>query len=163
MSDISIFIQVHGKDEVAELIVAETIAEAALYDLLRAEGHITDASFKVYIDDAEQYVPHDGDGPVCGLKHGSRVHVTHCHRVRVTVHYLDKATHHEFAPGVRVRTVKAWAVNKFELDHKDALEHVLQVCNSKVRPASDTPLHALTHGRECTVCFDLVPEKRIEG
>ena len=42
-------------------------------------------------------------------------------------------------------------------------EHVLQICNSKERPSSDTPLAALAHGCGCNVCFDLVPEKRVEG
>jgi hypothetical protein len=40
---------------------------------------------------------------------------------------------------------------------------VLQICNSADRPPSDTPLHQLVHGHDCSLCFDLVPEKRVEG
>lgn len=163
MTDISLFIHAHGKDEVAELSVAATIAEAALYDLLRAQGYLPDVDIKIYVDDAEQPVSHDGAGPIAGLKNGCRIHLARCRRVKVTLHYMEKTAQHDFAPGVRVRAVKLWAVKKVELDHKDAAEHVLQLCNSKIRPATDTPLHALTHGGECAVCFDLVPDKRIEG
>jgi hypothetical protein len=49
------------------------------------------------------------------------------------------------------------------MDPKDAAEHVLQLCNSTDRPPSDTPLHQLVHGPHCALCFDLVPEKRVEG
>ena len=66
-------------------------------------------------------------------------------------------------PGARVRAVKEWAVRKFKMDPKDAADHVLQVCKSTARPASDTPLHQLLHGHDCALCFDLVPEKRVEG
>jgi hypothetical protein len=59
--------------------------------------------------------------------------------------------------------VKAWAAQTFKLSAKDAAEHVLQLCNSTDRPPSDTPLHQLVHGHGCELCFDLVPEKRVEG
>jgi hypothetical protein len=61
-----------------------------------------------------------------------------------------------------VRAVKVWSVKQFGLDHKDAAEHVLQRCGSTDRPPSDTPLHTLLEG-DCALCFDLVPEKRVEG
>ena len=42
-------------------------------------------------------------------------------------------------------------------------EEVLQICKSTKRPAADTPLHELVERRACSLCFDLVPEKRVEG
>ena len=102
--------------------------------------------------------------PVHGLKHGSRVHVTRCHRIKTTVHFLDKTAEHEFPPGARVRAVKEWAVHTFKLSPKDAAEHVLQLCNSTERPPSDTPLAPTRRmATAATLCFDLVPEKRVEG
>jgi hypothetical protein len=91
------------------------------------------------------------------------VHVTRCHRIKTTVHFLEKTAEHEFPPGARVRAVKEWAARIFKLDPKDAAEHVLQLCNATERPPSDTPLHQLVHGLSCDLCFDLVPEKRVEG
>jgi len=79
------------------------------------------------------------------------------------VHYLDRTIEHAFPPGARVRTVKAWAVHKLKISPTDAAEHVLQLCNSTDRPAGDTPLHELVTGHDCAVCFDFVPEKRVEG
>jgi hypothetical protein len=100
---------------------------------------------------------------VPGLKHGGRVHVSRCKRVATTVHYLDKTAERAFAPGARVHGVKEWAVHTFKINPKDAAEHVLQVCKSTARPSPDTPLHELVGGHDCTLCFDLVPEKRVEG
>jgi hypothetical protein len=117
----------------------------------------------VFVDDAEEHVCGERHAPVPGLKHGGRVHVCRCRRIATTVHFLDKTTEHLFPPGVRVRAVKAWAVHHFGMDPKDAAEHVLQICNSADRPASDTPLQQLVEGHHCKVCFDLVPEKRVEG
>jgi hypothetical protein len=59
--------------------------------------------------------------------------------------------------------VKEWAVHKFELNPKDAAEHVLQLCQSTDRPSTDTPLLQLVGDHACTLCFDLVPDKRVEG
>ena len=89
--------------------------------------------------------------------------MTRCRRIKTTVHFLDKTAEHEFAPGARVRAVKEWAVQTFKQSPKDAAEHVLQLCHSTERPSSDTPLHQLVQGHACDLCFDLVPEKRVEG
>jgi hypothetical protein len=78
------------------------------------------------------------------------------------VHFLDKTEEYELPPGTRVRAVKAQAVHAFHITPQDAADHILQLCGSTERPTTDTPLHELTKGG-CAVCFDLVPEKRVEG
>src|SRR6185437_1904505 len=113
-------------------------------------------------DEAEEHLQRDADRTISGIRHGTRVHISRCRKVRVSVHYLNRTVERDFAPGVRVRSVKTWAVEEFRLDHKDAAEHVLQICEAADRPPTDTPLHVLVHGG-CSLCFDLVPEKRIEG
>jgi hypothetical protein len=70
---------------------------------------------------------------------------------------------HDFVPGACVRAVKEFAVHKFGLIPKDAAEHVLQICGSTNCPATDTPLNEFLSKHECALCFDLVPEKRVEG
>lgn len=163
MSKQIIFIQVHGSPKIveAELSVAATLGE--LHEALAAAGIPVEAETFIFLDEAENHVQGERHEPVHGLKHGGRVHVTHCRRIKTTVQFLDKTAEHEFAPGTHVRKVKEWAAHTFEMTPKDAAEHVLQLCNSTVRPPSDTPLHQLVHGHECAVCFDLVPEKRVEG
>ena len=163
MSNHIIFVQVHGSPKIveAELSAAPTVGE--LHDALAGHGIEIVAETFVFIDDAEQPIQGQRHEPVHGLKHGARVHVTRCRRIKATVHFLEKTAEHEFPPGARVRAVKEWAVHTVNLSPKDAAEHVLQLCNSTARPPSDTPLHQLVHGHDCELCFDLVPEKRVEG
>jgi hypothetical protein len=163
MATLTLFIQIQGDPQVGELSVPETVTASGLYSALTAAGITVDADKLLFVDDAEAPVSRDDDVRPVGLVNGARVHVTRCHRIQVTVHYLERTLERGFAPGARVRTVKAWAVKEWTLDHKDAAEHVLQLCNSKERPASDTPLHTLVTGPTCALCFDLVPEKRVEG
>jgi hypothetical protein len=163
MSHEVMFIHIGPGSRIVELPVPEHRTEAALYSALKAAELLAEESLLIFIDEAEEDIQRDRDHEVHGLKHGCRIHVSHCKRVEVTVHYLEKTAERKFAPGTRVRAVKQWATHEFHVDPKDAPEHVLQICNSKERPSSDTPLSALVHDRHCGVCFDLVPEKRVEG
>lgn len=163
MSNPIIFIQVHGRPGILEAALAETATVAELHQALNICGVQIDAETFIFIDEAEEHVKGHPHERVHGLKHGARVHVTRCRRIKTTVHFLDKTEDRELSPGARVRAVKAWAAHVFKMDPKDAAEHVLQLYNSTERPASDTPLHQLVHGHPCILCFDLVPEKRVEG
>lgn len=167
MSKIVVFIQAHSRPGIleAELSPASTLGE--LHDALAGAGvHVDEETF-IFVDDAEEHLCGDLVGVIRGLKHGGRIHVCRCKRIKTTVNYLENSAEHEFAPGVRVRAVKEWAAHKFKLNPKDAAEHVLQLCGSNERPPTDTPLSHLVGGahehRDCTVCFDLVPDKRVEG
>ncbi|WP_407123442.1 hypothetical protein [Bradyrhizobium sp. STM 3561] len=158
-----IFIQVQERPGIieAEVIEAATIGE--LRATIEAVGVALDAETHIFIDEAEEPLLGEHHHAVPELKRGMRVHVSRCKRIKATVHYLERSGEHEFAPGARVRAVKAWAVHTFKLTPKDAAEHVLQICQSRKRPAADTPLHELVEGHGCSLCFDLVPEKRVEG
>ena len=158
-----IFIQVHERPGVIEAQVVEAATLGDLHKAIEAAGVLLDAELHIFLDEAEEPLHGDHGQAVPGLRHGSRVHVTRCKRIKTTVHYLERRAEHEFAPGARVRAVKAWAVHTFELSPKDAAEHVLQICKSTQRPAADTPLHELVTGHHCALCFDFVPEKRVEG
>lgn len=163
MSQSTLFVQVQGDARIIEVAVAENATASELHSALSSAGVLASLDLLVFIDEAEDHVPRESDCPVSNLRHGARVHVTRCRRIKTSVHFLEKTAERGFPPGARVRSVKTWAVHEYHLDHKDAAEHVLQICNSKERPASDTPLHTLVEGVECALCFDLVPEKRVEG
>lgn len=113
--------------------------------------------------DEGEIEPQQRKQPLKDLKHGARVHVSSCRRIRTVVHFLERTAHHDFPPGTRVRTVKACAVREFRIEPKGAGEHVLRICDSTMKPATDTPLSELVHRGRCSVCFDLVPDKRVEG
>jgi len=157
-----IFIQSHDRTGIIEAALKEAATLGDLHDALAAAGVALDAETFIFIDEAEEYLHGERHHPLPGIKRGARIHVTRCKRITVTVHFLDKTEEHEFPPGARVRAVKAQAVHAFHMTPKDAADHVLQLCGSMERPASDTPLHELAKG-DCAVCFDLVPEKRVEG
>jgi hypothetical protein len=163
MSKTIIFIQTEGKPGVteAEITIPATVRD--LHEAFKAHGIEFDMELEAFVDEADGPVPHDVKATVEGLKHGSRVHVTHCKKIKVTVHYMHRTIDRTFAPGTRVRTVKQWAVRELKLNPTDAGEHVLQLCNSTIQPPTDAALAELADGRSCDVCFDLVPEKRIEG
>lgn len=163
MTTTVVFIQVQGLPGIieAKLGAAATIGEVLA--AIAAAGVAIDNETFLFVDEAEDYLRGEHHEPAHGVKHGCRIHVSRCKRIRTTVHFLDKTESREFTPGRRVRAVKAHAVEVFHLAPKDAAEHVLQLCKSSKRPTSDTPLHALTDHHTCAVCFDLVPEKRVEG
>lgn len=163
MSKQSIFIQVEGKPGVTE---AELHPEARLEDLLevmKGQGIVLADDTFVSLDEAECLEPRERKQPLKDLKPGTRVHISRCRRIKTTVHYLEKTAQHDFPPGTRVRTVKTWAVRESRIEPKDAGEHVLRICDSAIKPATDTPLHELVQKGQCSVCFDLVPDKRVEG
>jgi len=157
-----IFVQVQERPGIIEAEVSESATHGDLRKAIEAAGIMLDSDMCIFIDEAEE--PLQGDhSQAAGLKRGVRVHLSRCKRIKATVHYLERTVEGEFAPGARVRAVKAWAVHTFKLNPKDVAEHVLQICKSTKRPAADTPLHELVEGRTCSLCFDLVPEKRVEG
>ena len=163
MSTITVFLFGHGSGDLVEALLSSTATIRELHDALANAGIEIADDIHVFVDDAEEPLPRNPGHSLSGLKDGTRIHVTRCHRVGTTVNYLEHSDEHRFPPGTRVRAVKEWAVRKFKLDPKDAAEHVLQLCNSSKRPSSDTTLQELTDNRVCAVCFDLVPEKRVEG
>jgi hypothetical protein len=163
MSKTLVFVQVQGRSEIFEAELAQVATLGDLHDALAGHGIVIDAETFIFVDESEHHTHGHRHEPVLGLKHGCRVHVSRCKHINTTVHFLDKTIAHEFPPGARVRAVKAWAVENFHMSPKDAAEHVLQLCKSIERPVSDTPLHTLVHGQNCALCFDLVPEKRVEG
>ncbi|MDO9223593.1 MAG: hypothetical protein Q7U20_07765 [Caulobacter sp.] len=160
MSKLIVFVQVQGTPGLTEVELKEATRES-LDEALAAKGLKGEGDDSVFLDEGEE--PLNDEGKIEGLKAGARVHVTRCRKIKVTVHFLEKAADKTFGPGARVRRVKAWATRQFKLEEQDAVEHVMQLCNSTERPKTDTPLHELTDGKTCSVCFDLVPEIRVEG
>lgn len=162
MPKLTLFVQIQGEPNVVEVAVNENLTESELLKALLDAGISLSPDQFVFIDEIEEPISNDGKRPA-EVRQGTRVHVARCRRIKTTVNYLERTIERDFAAGARVRSVKKWGMKEFELDKKDAAEHVLQLCKSAQRPSSDTPLHALVQGSNCAVCFDLVPEIRVEG
>lgn len=163
MSNVLTFIQIQGRAEMLDAELSETATVGDVHDVLEQLGVEVGADTFIYVDEAEESAASDRCEPVHGLKRGCRLHVCRCRRVTTTANFMEQTAERAFPPGARVRVVKEWAVLRFHLDPRDAAEHVIQVCGTTERPASDTPLIQLVERRCCTLCFDLVPEKRVEG
>lgn len=163
MSKINVFIQVQGTPGVTEAELPTGATHAELKACLSNIGVELDNDTYIFIDESAEPIGMQCEGQVEGLQQGGRLHVSRCRKVAVKVHYVESSAVEEFPPGVRLRKVKAWAVRHFKLDKQDAAEHVLQLCDSTKRPTSDTPLQELIDKATCLACFDLVPEKRVEG
>ncbi|NTH81495.1 hypothetical protein G6K97_30595 [Agrobacterium rhizogenes] len=163
MDTITVFLQAHGRSELIEVLLGSTASVSELLEVLAAAAIEVDKDTHIFIGDSDEPLSKELAEILRDLKDGTRIHVTRCRHVAATVNYLEHSEEHRFPPGTRVRAVKEWAVRKFKIDPKDAAEHVLQLCNSTSRPSSDTTLQELTDNHTCSVCFDLVPEKRVEG
>lgn len=139
--------------------VADLLAEAARLRKDKGEdGHC------VFSEDSEEplaehdELPHDPNG-----KPG-RFHVHRCRRITVTVTFNGVSEERVFGPGVPLATVKKWAaIRAFGMDPGDAAEHVLQLTGTSDRPEPDTHIGALVSCPACSLAFDLVPLKRVEG
>jgi hypothetical protein len=162
MSKTIVFIQGEGAEELVEAELAEATFDG-LHDALTRLGLEIGEEVFLFLDEAEEPLKGKGKNAVPGLKPGARIHVSRCRKIAVTVNYLHRTEEHNVAPGTRVKRVKKWVIDKFGLEGPDAAEHVLQLCDSTDRPASDNPLQRLADRKQCAVCFDLVPEKRVEG
>jgi hypothetical protein len=78
------------------------------------------------------------------------------------MHFNDLTEKVHFPPSATVERVKRRFVEKIHMSPVDATEHVLQLCVSTDRPEPDLQIGALVSGT-CSLCFNLVPIKRVEG
>jgi hypothetical protein len=158
-----VFVQIHGRNDLIEAELPHSATHEHLHGLIAALGVELDQDTFIFLDEEDEPLVHKHHEHLPPIKRGCRIHISKCRKIKVTIHYLEKTEERTFSPGARVKKVKAWAIEKFKLNHHDAAEHVLQLCSSTSRPTTDTPLHELTRASVCSVCFDIVPEKRVEG
>lgn len=93
-----------------------------------------------------------------------KLHVTRCRHIEVSVRFNGETAKRRFPPSATVGRVHHWAARrKFELSPRDAAEHVLEIHGTNKRPDRDVHIGSLTAGKVCSVEFDLVPRKRVEG
>jgi hypothetical protein len=128
------------------------------------KGPPAEGDFFVFIEDAESPLDPDSALPEANQGHPLRLHVHRCRAIEVAVTFNGETVEHRFGPGTTVETVKKWAAIKgFHMTPQDAAEHVLQISGTTTRPEPDTHIGALVTAGNCTLRFDLVPLKRVEG
>jgi hypothetical protein len=127
-------------------------------------GELPDAP---HTDEAEE----DEHGPVrpsctvgeSGLGRNGHLACLCCLRIEVEVHYQNRKVHRRFSPTTTVARVTRWARRRFHLTDADAEKFVLLVCGQIEPPRASERLFQIHQSGRCQVCFDLVPDPRING
>jgi len=170
MAALQIFVQGEGKREIR---LIELPADATVGDLVeaaRAQGLLLSRNggkheVLAYAEEGETALPSGAKLESVGLGNQGSVHVSHCSRVNVMVHYNGQNRSETFGPGVPMHRVNEWAVGSkgFNLNPVDAAEHVLQLTGTSDRPDEDVHIGSLVGEGGCKVEFDLVAKVRVEG
>jgi len=155
----------------AETPLAEVLAKASIDhhpDLLVFVGESVEALEEALeIEEGEDtHEPVPVDHPLhhhAGHHRSLHLHCHRCRRIAVGVNYHAKTKHHRFSPATTIETVKVWARKKFHLHDPDDDRLVLKVCQTDDQPRSEVHLGELVKGGACTLCFDLVPDVKVEG
>lgn len=169
MKNIKIVLQCEGS---AEVLVGDVNSELTVGEVLAILGakDIGQDGLWIFAEDSDD--PVDLNMPVQVLVPGKgegsaevvRLHQGRCQRVTVSVIFNGVTKSRDFPPVTRVAHVHHWAThNAFEMSPRDASEHVLELVGSNDRPDLDTQIGTLTSGTLCSVAFNLVPFKRVEG
>ena len=90
MSKIIVFVQVHGRAEVLEADFSNIPTLGEFRAALETAGIKLDPESFIFIDEDEEHICGDEHNPVHRLKHGCRVHICRCKRIKTKVHYLEK-------------------------------------------------------------------------
>lgn len=164
MSQIQIFLQVEGNRRI-ELIKLD--ADALGHELLAAAirlGFTEHDAANAHIFCAEHDEPLKHDMPLSkqGIGNKHRIHVHRCRSIEVTLHFNDVVKEIKFPPSATVAAAKKRFVHDIRMSPVDATEHVLQLCGCDERPEPDTQIGTLVN-HCCSLCFNLVPIKRVEG
>ncbi|MBX3283538.1 MAG: hypothetical protein KF756_13825 [Acidobacteria bacterium] len=141
--------------ELIKMVAAKVGGEFAAAD--------TAGGFVVTFENEDKEISQKDSLKKAGIHDRSRVHIHRCRKVKVTVNFNGETEVDNFPPSTMVGKVKKWADKKFDIDKIDATEHALQLCGTATRPDEDTHIGALTKNPSCSVCFDLVPKRRVEG
>lgn len=168
-----VFVHTGGIEAVQSVVVAldatlgEGIRAAGIQiaeDVLVLTGRTEFRPEPDVVDDEDE--PLSLDTPIRDLARGgghAHVVVHSCRQIAVAVQYQNRTIERRFSPARTVGDVRAWAIRRFGLHDDPANDKlVLEICDSDRRPRPDVRIGTLT-GRPCALCFDLVPEKIVEG
>src|ERR1051326_4880320 len=99
MSKPTIFIQVHGRPGIMEAELSEAATLGELQDALKTAGVPIDTETFIFVDESERHEEGERGRRGEGIKHGARVHVSRCKRIKTTVHFLSETAEHEKMDG----------------------------------------------------------------
>ena len=168
-NDVRVFIY-HAESEPRTMVAASSTSLAELAAMAGLSTQPDDSIFaEPPADDLDSEADHHLTveastrlGTLAGTSKAAHVVVHPCRQIVVTVQYQSQTLQRRFSPARTIGEVRRWALHKLHLDDAAADKLVLQVCHSTKRPGPDVRLASIV-GRTCAVCFDLVPDRIVEG
>lgn len=164
MTKIQLFIQYEGSPRI-ELVTLDADALAKEVVLAAKRHGLSDECAEtalVFSADGDEPLQLDVSLSKQRVRDKHRIHIHRCTKIDVTLHFNELIESMHFPPSATVDRVKRRFVQKIGMTPVDATEHVLQICGTTERPEPDMQIGALTN-KCCSLCFNLVPIKRIEG
>ncbi len=161
--NIDIFYQGEGVSTIEHVELDEKLTFAKLKQQLKTKHGFCNETL-LFLEDA--------DGPVDEATHINdhaiksvlKVHFSRRRKVTVKVSFNGETVERRFAPSATLTRIKRWATKrKFHMSEEDASEHVLQIEGNHTRPPVNTHVGCLVTGPHARVCFDLVPDERVNG
>jgi len=163
MKSNNLFCQGEGIDEIVH-IELELDATFALLKVHLAEEHRISEDALIFIEDEDEPIDETVLIKDRTTAEGLKVHIHHCHHIKVTVMFNGKTVECHFAPSATVARVKRWAAEKeFGMSEDEAGEHILQIAGTHDRPTPGKHIGALTDDKVDSLSFDLVPNERVNG
>ena len=164
MPTIQLFLQSEGnrRIELVEIDAETPVRDVLTFANLPGSPGETSAGVLVFGQHSDSPLDLDITIRAAAVDDKHRIHVHRCHKIEVTVHFNDVREKFHFPPSATVERVKRHFVETIHMSPVDATEHVLQLCGSSDRPEPDHQIGALV-SCTCSLCFDLVPIKRVEG
>jgi hypothetical protein len=98
-----------------------------------------------------------------GIGHAHHIFCHRCRHVKVGINYQHAVAEHPFRPHTRISRVLHWALGHFGLSDADARGLFLRVCDSEVPTRPAQHLGEFVHSPACKICFDLLPDPKING
>jgi hypothetical protein len=107
---ITVFITVQNQDRLLEVDLPDDLSPESVHAALKEVGAEMGEDLILFHDDEDEPIETRGHNRPLRIKQGAKLHLTRCRKIDVTINYLDKTERHTFAPGTRIRRVKAWVV-----------------------------------------------------
>lgn len=164
MKEIELFLQMEGSRSIEIIRVDPTAKAAAIVTTAIELGLAKQDAESVLLFAQEGDEPLQLDQTISeqGVCDKHCIHLHRCRRIKVTLQYNEIVETLRFPPSATVARIKKRFVRKIDMCSIDATEHVLQLQGCTDRPEPDVQVGSLA-SHCCTVGFNLVPIKRVEG
>ena len=149
---------------IADVLVIEVDAATgheALHELcLLKAGAPRNEQFVLSIEDDDDELAVSKLG---AIPEGLRLHLHRLKGIDVAVKYSGRDVRRTFRPSATIARIKRWAAQELNIAPSDALELMMQIHGTELRPDGDVHVGSLVKHPAHHIAFDLVPSPRVNG